>query len=393
MIISKTGIIIFIFFINSMVEITNEFVFSGLHSGLIRGGIVLLLVFYLIKDVKFDGAGAATVVFLLYIFVLITRNTNYLYALNQYTGVLISLFMLPICVCHFDLKQGLQKLRTYLFIVLYILIIHFFWAQLFNYGEDPYGLNIYLGGGGVYQVYTIVYILLFLPFIISVSGPEKIRWHELIALFLSVIPVLLIFRRAAVLSLICGFIIFIFFIKEKKSFIKYAFIALILIIPVIPGAFETVSQRLEARSLDIEEQQMSSRGGEIPVTINVISTSEMSRVLFGSEMFDYKTLSNTDRSLHVDYARLLIGSGIIGFVLYMAIFFRIWLSYFSFRKNIADIKFRSVLFAVMLALSVAFILFSYSSQLTQVSSLSTLMMFFGVLIKYIKEGTDKKIVL
>jgi hypothetical protein len=388
MTISKTAIIIFIFFFNSMVEISTEFVFGGIHIGLVRGFIIILLIGYLVKDVKFSGAGLAIIFFLLYIFILITRNTNFLYALNQLSGVAISLLMFPVALSHFDLETGLPKLRKCIFVVLFILIVHFIWAQIFSFGRDAYGLNVYLGGGGIYQAYTIAYILLFLPFIIATTSPARIRNYELVAVILSVIPVLMIFRRAAVLSLFFGIIIFILFTKERTSFLKYSFVACILFIPAMPYAFETVSQRLEARSLDIEQQQMSRRGGEIPLIVNVLGTSEMDRVLFGSEMFDYKTLANTDRSLHVDIARLVIGAGIIGFLLYLSVFFRIWSSNYFYRKKIMDSSLRCTLFATLLALSVAFAFFSYSSQLTQVSSLSTLMTFLGIHAKYTREYNE-----
>jgi hypothetical protein len=385
MTLSKSSIIIFIFFINSMVEISTEFTFGGVHSGLVRGFMIIALIAYLVKDVKFNGAGLAIVFFLLYMFILITRNTHFIYALNQYTGLAISLLMFPVALSHFNLKDGLPKLRKCIFIVLYILSLHFILAQIFSIGEDAYGLNVYLGGGGIYQAYTIVYILLFLPFIVATTSPSRIKSYELAAVVLSIIPVLMIFRRAAVLSLFFGIVIFILFTKERVRLLKYAFAICILFIPVMPFALETVSQRLEARSLDIEQQQMSRRGGELPLTIYVINTSEMERVLFGSEMFDYKTLANTDRSLHVDIARLTIGAGITGFALYLFIYFRIWSTNAYHRKKIKDSKLKSTLFATLLAFFVSFAFFSYSSQLTQVSSLSTVMTFFGILTRYTRD--------
>src|SRR5690606_33897827 len=104
---------------------------------------------------------------------------------------------------------------------------------------------------------------------------------------------------------------------------------------------------------------------------HAFQTRGITHALIGSEAFRDRAFFKTNRPVHVDYARILVGAGAIGLGLYMSVHFHI-----VWKTLIRSTKLNSyrsrVAFAVVCGLISGSFLVSFSSQIYVFSSLSWL---------------------
>ncbi len=396
MTLSKSNLVLAIFFINAIVAITSAFVFmGGVHTGLIRAGFIAVALPLLIINIKFTKATAIIFLVLIYLSVSLLTNTRFVENIPTFIGVIFSLLMYPLAYSYIYKHEHYEKLSKIVIWLLMVFGLHFIWAQLFQVGVLPYeraGGAFYVGGGGVQQTFIIVYLLLFLPFVIKFY-PKRFGWFEISALILSLFPVFLIFRRGAILAFLLGLIIYSIFHYRKSKFFKFVFIGSIIAILTFPTYYSQIQPLIERRTIDVTDTEAIEQIGRTQEIITWapywMETKGFTHTLFGSELYDYQQLANTRRSLHTDYAVYLIGAGIIGFILYFSVLLFIIFDFRNYVKNIKSRVLRKELTSILFALLGAYMIISYSGQYYVISALSTVMFMFGVLNRYVVEYDDE----
>ena len=396
--VSKTNIIIFIFVVNALVAITSGFELpGGFHTGLWRAVITAVALPFLATKILKSPANIAIVVTLLYLSFSILTNTNIVSNIPTFVGVIFSLIMYPLAYTYFYSPEHYERLSHIIIILLFVLGVHFIWAQVFQVGTIPYesnGVSTYLGGGGVQQTFIMVYLLLFIPFIIIVY-PQKFRWFELLAIILSIIPIFLIFRRGAIFGLMLGVLAYCFFTFRKGNVVKLVLAGTVVLIALFPLYLDRIEPMLERRTInptDFEAVEAIGRTQEIIVWSPYwMEQKGTMHILFGSELYDYQELAGGTRSLHSDYATYLVGAGVIGFALYFSVIGFIWFDFYRSAKKIKSKVRRRELLAVMASLTIAYMVISYSGQYYVISALSTIMLLFGVMNRYTKELSKKDV--
>lgn len=382
----KSSLIVFIIIVSALVSITSAFSLGlgGLHTGIIRFALVFGIMLLLIKNIHKDITTILIIATLVYLFISLMTNTYPLNSINQYLGLFISLFMYPFAYKYIYKAEHYDLIRKSIIALLYIYFFHFLFAQIFQIGDSPYLIygGTYLGGGYVYQTYVLAYFLLILPFL-YMHVNRNLKFHEKLAIVLSLIPLILIFRRAAVIGVVVGVLIYFYYTSKKGRSIKYLIVFGILLILSSPIYLDTFYNLLEVRTISPEDVADTSRGREFSIALNLIKQRGLGQLLFGVELFDYRTFANVTRPLHVDFMRLLVGSGLIGFTLYFSVFVSIWVRFYRKCKRINSRKIRNELKAVMGGLIFLFLILSYSSQVTQISSLTIIIIFLAMLLRYV----------
>ncbi len=123
---------------------------------------------------------------------------------------------------------------------------------------------------------------------------------------------------------------------------------------------------------------------DIENTLHAFQTEGLAHALIGSEAFNDRVFFNTVRPLHVDYARVLVGSGAIGLGMYMFIYFQILRV--SLVRAIGNGSYRARSgCAVVCALVGGSLFVSFSSQIYVISSLSWLFLLLGAINGWFRE--------
>lgn len=377
----------FLFVVNSLVAITSQInLFGPIHTGLWRVLVFVITLPVLLIGIKINNTTRLIFILLIYLFIVLFNNTYFIPSFSIYIGVVFSLFMYPIAYSYIRNISQYNELYYIIIIILLIFGIHFLAAQFFQYGPSPYLQGgVYLGGGGVHQTYIIVYFLLFLPFLLLVRNKKPQNIHILVFI-LSIIPVFLIFRRGSLLGMISGFLIYIILTPRKSKWLKFISIISILLVILSPLYFQRFVDIIEHRFIKPTEFAEVGRTAEIIEFIPYwINEKGFLHALFGSELYDYRTLASVTRELHTDFATYFIGAGIVGFILYFSVIGMIWVEYYRNSYRIPDMFVRREIRAILASLTVAYLLISYSGQFYVVSSLSAVMMFFAIINRYTRD--------
>ena len=391
---NKTNIVFFLLVINALVAITSEFEITGsFHTGLWRAVIMAAAIPFLFHELKLTRTTKVIFVVIVYLFITLITNTYFWSTFSTYISVVFSLIMYPIAYTYIYKPEHYRKLFRIIIALLLIFSIHFIWAQVFRVGQSPYIADlIFLGGGGVQQTYIIVYFLLFIPFILVIQK-IKLRKLDYTAMILSLAPIFLIFRRAAVFGLIFGLIFYTLFTPQKGKLIRFVLAASLIAVLLSPLYLEQLRAITEFRSTDPDEFVEAGRTTEIIVWApELMSSLGLRHALFGSELYHYQLISGGRRSLHSDYATYLIGAGIIGFILYFSVLLFIWKDFIRNANYVNDRFNRKEAKAVLLSLTIAYLIISYSGQYYVVSSLSLIMMFLGIINRYMLEKAKESII-
>jgi len=383
-ILKKAHIVLFLFIVNSLVAITSHIEFFGeLHTGIWRAVITGATLPLLLVHIRTNDTTRLIFVLITYLFIVVLNNTNFLPSFSIYVGVVFSLLMYPVAFTYINSRTHYDILYYIIIILLLLFGIHFIAAQILQYGPSPYMTGgAYLGGGGVQQTYVIVYLILFLPFLLFARDKKPEKLH-IIVFVLSIAPVFLIFRRGAVFALIAGFMVYVLMTPRRGRWMQFAIVTFILLIFLSPFYYQKLVNTIQHRPIDPAEFTEVGRTMELLTYIpEHLNNRGIVHNLFGSELYDYRTLAGVTRELHTDYATYMIGAGIIGFILYFSVILLIWLDFWKNISRVQDKFARREIRAVLAALTVAYVIISYSGQFYVISSLSAIMLFFAIINRY-----------
>lgn len=345
----------------------------------------------LLSTIKKTKPNVTILLLLVYLAILVFTYEYPLNSLRTFFGVIIALLMYPVAYKYVSINNGMSKLYPAIIVLLILFSIHFFIAQIFRIGEPPYAsaLPIYPGWGQVQQTYMISYFLLFLPFLFMIRN-KQVGIYEIIIFFISIFPVVLIFRRGALFGLLMGIVAYAIITPKKGKIVKLVIAVGVLLIVTSPIYIERLESVIEYRpSTEIETFESMSRTQEFRWATRLMEREGYRHTLFGSALYDYTTFAGVRRPLHTDYTTYLIGSGIIGFILYFLVIVFIWSDFLRYRKRIKSKYVRKELLGVMVALTILYVLLSYSGQYYVISSLGTIMFLYAVINKYTYEMSYK----
>lgn len=345
---------------------------GGLHPGLIRGGIlVLFLLVFGYKRIQDELPNRVILVFLLYLLVLSLFSSDTWFSITSgYIKWFIPLMMFPVGLWFFrDLRQ-LIILNRVLFASAMIVCINLIVAQFTDFGISAYVEDsFFTGGAGVGITNQLALVLLTFPLLFRVRSRFSVagKWFIYLVGFVSALFVVLAMKRSGIISLAAGSVIYLWFTQSKTRFVRYLVIIAIGFFIAVP-LFQTVlAERYKARMKQMENFEDEARYQELFFVFKEFKEGDISQKLFGKEVFNtgrhfgLKYFGN-NRMIHSDLSAFLYGSGLVGLLLYLAVYAVIFREGFHYRHLLRRFPIDRELFAIYLAILFATFIISASGS-------------------------------
>lgn len=303
---------------------------QGLHPGIIRGIILLIfIVLFGYRRIRFNTPSRVILVFLFYLFILTLFSSNVRHSfLSGYLKWFIPLMMYPVGIYFIRNYQELLVLnRVYVWGAL-IVCVNLIIAQFTGYGISAYvEESFFTGGAGVGITNQLALVLLTYPFLFrqrpNYSG--GVRWLVYIVGFLSILFVVVAMKRAGILSLMVGMLIFLYLTQSKVKFLRYVIIAALLLYLIFPVFKTILAERYNARMEQMQHFEDEARYKEFFYVIREFRDGNIGQKLFGKELFNSgatfgQKYFHSHRIIHSDFSSFFYGSGLIGIILYLSVF-------------------------------------------------------------------------
>lgn len=295
--------------------------------GILRTSYLLFIILYFFLQYGLEKTryNILLLFYLLFILVLTLQTTDLQESLiDGFLKMSVSFLMVPV-----GMQLGKAKnthIIKSLYFVLVILIINYIVSQVYKIGVSTYHEDsFYQGGASVTAPIIIAAILLVFFNSYNTQRLPYSRYINLCIVSASVFIILISLKRGAILGFLAGAIIYILVSSKKAgTALRLGLIALSLFI-FSNEYSDTLQKRIDARSTERNEIQNENRYKETFFVIEELSNSNLYQITFGTEAFNSKSVMKKyfgrERQLHVDYNILLHGTGIIGLIFYLYLFY------------------------------------------------------------------------
>lgn len=305
-----------------------------LNPGNLRAYIILLFVIFVIfKRFYLNSVNLNILWYLIFTFALIVLFSsdipNSLYIFMKFF-MSTSLFFVGY---YYSKIPGVFKLLCNSYIVtlaMYILAILL--ANLFSIGYTSYeGVSdiMFFGPSGVNISKNIVSIILIFPLLKYLNKTKAYARTLNILMLVSIILVFIAFKRTPMLSISLGFLVYLVLTPKKTRMIKTLIGSVTLLLLLSPLYLNRIEQNYIARQDairldDPENIDKQARYHEIFMTLEAFEKGNVRHKLFGSEFFNDRCFYGTPRMLHTDYMSLLSGTGLVGLIWFLLIYYKIY---------------------------------------------------------------------
>jgi hypothetical protein len=385
--------------LNAVSDLFTHFFKSGLHPGIIRGGLFITFIMYAYAYFSKEATRFYIVSFSLLLFGLVLLSSSFSESLDIYIKFAgsINMFLIPMLL----LKNKIEFKGAVIavFISFSMIVIYLILAQFVpGLGVNEYrrtSINLpAMGDGrgqGVYVLNQISYYSILFPFFFfstEVDFGKVKRYLYFLLTISSFILLFLTFRRAALLVFLAGLG---FIVLYNWKFSKFRWIIIVLVVSSVIG-LPYLAESLEDRNTDrggLDElgEESYGRNHDLMLAFDMATSGDPKKLLLGDvgEIFLHKRVGWVipDRRVHNDFAIVFLGSGLLGFILFVLIHYKI-MTYNTIlysRNKYLGSEYR-ILFSTILALLLATIIQSFANQYWNISSLSTAFFLLGLLTKY-----------
>jgi len=297
---------------------------------LVRAGLLLgLVLFVFIKCRGHLKHYSMLVFFLLYCMIQLAFVSDPAKSLNITLKVCIPIAAFVVGFRLFNSAEELRKLSISIITIFFILIANFALSQLFGLGNSVYSEESDFRVGNLDDSWNVfTYSVLLTPMALYFARKSRwMKWSAYVGSTINAMLVVFSIKRIAILGLITGTGIRWLYSLQVKRIIK-SLIGLALGVAVLYPFFgEKVEQRIQARSDRFESGALEREGRFLEsqfVWDQVLSFDDPAKSLFGMEGFNsvgnYAGGRFGDRQLHVDYNLIVNTIGLVGLLLYLAMF-------------------------------------------------------------------------
>ncbi len=299
--------------------------------GIFRLLFVLWIILYFLINNKFKGGVLNRYIWIysLYLFILCFFSSDLSESMiDGFIKVFISIMMIPIGV--YLGNNDNYVIFKIVFWLLLLLIINYGIAQFLKIGNSLYDADSFYSGGATAT--TPVIIALCVLVLLNGLNTGRLSYYQIINILvisISVFIVLLSLKRGAILAMGSG-LIFYFIFSSNRTILSFRMLFIgVALLFILSQYFDDFNKRLDARTTERNSLENENRYKETFFILNEIENSSVINLLFGKEAFNSKKVMRKyfgrERQLHVDYNVLLHGTGFIGLVMYLVIFFRLFL--------------------------------------------------------------------
>lgn len=317
-ILSNYLLMLFLIILSSIKIVKNKHAFGFIHKIIILWVILLLIQSFISSSDVWES---------------IKRSMHIIASLMVLLGILSTRFN--------EHNYLIARKQVYYFLIIFSANIVF--LSIFDLGEPFYekllGKSTYtapfLRGGWftVYSMHGVAIITALLPFMNKLKPKViGIKWSIIIYIVTASI-LILTFKRTYFLILAFGmlsYLLFTLYISRRNFFISLLIILLTTSFSFL--AFDTFKASISTRSkiLSVDEFVAEGRFIEFATYPNVVNDEGVVFLLFGRELFvsagKFKALEQAERGrfLHNDFSHLIYGTGLIGLLTYLFIFYTLY---------------------------------------------------------------------
>lgn len=355
----------FTLFIPILLSITNNtvdyFEARTLHPGNIAMTIIIpLLVIFLIKYYPKERISLLILLYILFYLGLSFLSSNVFESLYAFLKFFVSLMMFPLSYYFINSYERFQTLTKYYFIALLLFLINLLIANIFKLGTSDYLEDSFYFGAGRVNMTKSMIILLFANMNMIPMLTRKQKPYFISILIIGAFITLLGIKRSVLISFGVGAILFLFYNRVRYGSLKIILASLfgaMVLFLVYPKAFDLFSARFEARGerveLTDETLEKEGRVNELQLVVDTWVDGSIKHKLIGSDLFNDRQFFGARRMLHTDYAVILNGSGLIGFLLWIIILLAVYRkgnSYLKFINNDGRFPFlKPAFYSILLA--------------------------------------------
>jgi hypothetical protein len=310
-----------------------------------------------------------------------------------------SLLLIPISIYYITKPSDLLKFLSFTKFAFIYFIGFAFISTVFGVGWNQYARDdqtsaISLGFGDS-QLYTFSLALVAMPFYKKYCT-DKIGIFSYVIMFICFLMLVFSMRRTSVMIVILGYFLYFFFSAQLTKLIKIFLLGGLILIITFPLYQDVLMQRLALRenvmvdknySLDKEARWQET----ILIWDDISNYDKLTTVVFGKELFNsprnYAGGRFGSRMLHIDYNRILHGSGILGLGLYLLMYLLVFKTFYFFYKR-SKLKIKKDIRALFLTYYILSLFISFSGQMDDLTFRSVLFIIMGGCIGLLRGNTN-----
>lgn len=397
----KTGFIYIYLVLSVLIDVSLGFIDQKTNMiALSRAAIALAYIFTVYKQSNWRLFKFNKIFKYYFILILILSlfSSNFNISFSSTLKMIITFSMFPIGMIYFDSIEKLKKLNLAVIWIMILVTLNFIITNIFGIGANPYGdsVDFYVGNIKLSAINTPVYALLILTSILTFNK----RKHKFLAIIFAIptlVFLVLSMKRISILALTLGVIIIFFFSKSKAKFAKWIVLLFLVLIILFPTYKPILNQQISARGnrLEVGILEEESRFLETFIVVDkTIFSNNIPTILFGQEIWNSVGNYNgkyNERPLHVDFNRLLFGTGLVGLLFYILMYFKIFF-HFNKIKSINPININTseytnnynILRPLFLAIFFGTLLISFSGGMMGISHRTIAFLYMGAIIGFLR---------
>ncbi|MBN2524258.1 MAG: hypothetical protein JXB24_13385 [Bacteroidales bacterium] len=327
--------------------------------------------------------------FFAYLLILSPYTSHHERTYRNLSWLIISISMLPLGYAYIRDIYQFRKLNQSIFWVLILFTANALVTSTLGIGENPYGGALKMGA----FIYSVLYSgsigLLLLPLLlpyIKKPIPKIILYGVSVLVFVFLV---LSMRRTAMGIPVIGYFIYFFFTSYKKQIASIFLITATILALTFPFYQEILMDQFSAREnvfgseYNVEEEL---RWLETLAVVNErwLDDIPWSRTLLGSELFNsserYAGGAFGRRPLHVDYNKILWGAGLIGMLLYLAIYADMVIKLIRYNKYLPDRRYYKEMKNIFITLLIVSLFISTQGGMFTVTFRAMIFIYFGAIL-------------
>ena len=297
------------------------------QAGFIRTAFLLFIIiyFFIIYGLEKTRYNISLLFYILFILILTLQTSDLKESLiDGFLKISISFLMIPIGMQLGKTKN--VKITKSLYFVIFILIINYILSQIYKIGVSTYHEDSFYQGGASVTAPIIIGCIMLVFF--NAYNTKRLPYSKilnLIIITMSILIILVSMKRGANLGFFVGALVYLLVSAKKAgTLMRFGIVAFGLFI-LSSEYSDTLQQRFDARSTEKNLIQNENRYKETFYVAEEMSNSTLFKVLLGDEAFNSKYVMRKyfgrERQLHVDYNILIHGTGIIGLLFYLYLFY------------------------------------------------------------------------
>jgi hypothetical protein len=371
---------------------------------LLRAFILLVLIMYTL--IRFSGKHthyAFILVFVLYCLAQLLFVTDFAKSAIITLKVCIPIASFAVGFHLFNTLGELKKLSISIVWVYLILGANFILSQRFQLGQSVYSDKSNFRVGNLDDAWNVfTYAVLLAPLVVSFLKSNRfLRLTAIVGAIGNAMLVFVSIKRIAILGLITGNLIRMFFVPKNLNWFRSAILiacaagcSFLLVQDIVMERLELRSNRFESGAIEREGRYLES----YYVWDEVTSFNNPAKSLLGLEGFNsvgnYANGRFGERQLHVDYNLIVNTIGLIGLFLYVFLFYRIFRTMMRFRNNLSMFpKERIVMLSTFWMLLVNQFITSTAGQMYHVSYRLMVFVFLGAILgNFVNQAQNKQYV-